>query len=168
MRHLKPRTALLQGGYTGEVVVDPHGKPPRSALLSLGKISFWLLEEWYAHLFHDKKDELLICDRYYHDLLVDPRRYRFGGPMSVARLIGKLMPQPELWLLLDAPAEVLQTRKQEVPLAETERQRHAYLEFVLAQKNHCIVNAAQALDRVVADALAAIVGALNGREGQRG
>ena len=157
MRHLKPRTALLQRGDAGGMVVDPHGKPSRSALVSLGKIGFWLLEEWCAHLFQDKKNELLICDRYYHDLLVDPRRYRYGGPMSAARLIGKLMPQPDLWLLLDAPALVLQARKQEVPLAETDRQRVAYLEFVGSQKNYRIVDASQPLDRVIADVADAVV-----------
>jgi hypothetical protein len=31
--------------------------------------------------FMDRKQTLLICDRYYHDLLVDPLRYRYGGPL---------------------------------------------------------------------------------------
>jgi hypothetical protein len=62
---------------------------PRSALTSLAKILVWLMEEWYANLFWDKKGTLLICDRYYHDLLVDPRRYRYGGPAWAAKLVGK-------------------------------------------------------------------------------
>lgn len=168
MRHLKPRTALLQRGDTLATVVDPHGKTPRKALPSLVKILVWLMEEWRANLFQDKKSELLICDRYYHDLLIDPRRYRYGGPLTAARLIGKLMPQPDLWLLLDAPAPVLQARKQEVPIEETERQRHAYLEFVQSQKYHRIVDASQPLSQVIADAQAAISEVLNGMKGNRG
>ncbi|MGD0547481.1 MAG: hypothetical protein ABR991_06585, partial [Terracidiphilus sp.] len=168
MRHLKPRTALLQRGDAGVTVVDPHGKPPRSALLSLAKIFVWLLEEWRAHLFQDKKGELLICDRYYHDLLIDPRRYRYGGSMIAARLVGKLMPPPDLWVFLDAPALVLQARKQEVPIEETERQRHAYLEFVKSQKDYRIVDASQALSQVIADAEAAITGVMKGVDGKRG
>ena len=130
MRHLKPRLAFPRRGNAGAIVVDPHGKPPRSALVSVAKILIWLGEEWYATHFQDKKGELLICDRYYHDLLVDSRRYRYGGPRWIASLIGSLMPQPRLWLLLDAPAEVLQARKQEVTSEESERQRQAYLDFV--------------------------------------
>jgi thymidylate kinase len=117
------------------------------------------MEEWYAYLFRDRRDALLICDRYYHDLLIDSIRYRYGGPMWVAKLIGKLMPQPDLWVLLDAPVEVLQTRKQEVSWEESERQRQAYKDFVTAQRVHIITESVQSLDRVVIEvehAIAAI------------
>jgi thymidylate kinase len=110
------------------------------------------MEEWYANLIWDKKGTLLICDRYYHDLLVDPKRYRYGGPAWAAKLIGKLMPQPTLWILLDAPTKVLQVRKQEVTLEETARQRQAYSDFVRKQRKYVIVDASQSLDRVIADA----------------
>jgi len=163
MRHLKPTIAFPRRGEARGPVVDPHGKPPRSALVSVGKILLWLAEEWYATLFQDKKAELLICDRYYHDLLIDSRRYRYGGPRWVARLIGALMPRPRLWLLLDAPAEVLQQRKQEVPPEETARQRQAYLNFVQKQRSHAVIDASQALNKVVADTEKAITEAL--REG---
>jgi len=156
MRHLKPQIVFSQRGKDRAVVTNPHGKPPRSALISLAKIFVWLIEESYAHLFQDQTNVLLICDRYYQDLLIDPMRYRYGGPLWIAKLVGKLMPQPNLWVLLDAPAEVLQKRKQEVPLKETERQRHAYLTFVGRQKNHMIVDASQSLDRVTTDVIRAI------------
>jgi thymidylate kinase len=168
MRHLKPCLINLRPGEVITIVVDPHGKPPRSALTSLAKIFVWLLEEWYATFFQEKNQALLICDRYYHDLLVDPMRYRYGAPLWAARLIGMLMPRPRLWVLLDAPAEVLQTRKQEVSMEETLRQRNAYLSFVRSQKNHAIVDASQSLDKVIADAQHAISSALVESEGNRG
>lgn len=149
VRHLKPRLLVRRANVT--IVVDPHGKPLRSAVVSLAKIFVWLMEEWCANLFHDKNSALLICDRYYHDLLVDPVRYRYGGPIWAAKVVGKLMPQPDLWILLDAPPQVLQTRKQEVAFEETARQRSAYLTFVRNEKNFAIVDAAQSLDKVVAD-----------------
>jgi thymidylate kinase len=150
MRYLKPQLVKPQ---RGPVVINvcPHGKPPRSVLTSLAKILVWLMEEWYAHLFMDKNGRLLICDRYYHDLLIDPMRYRYGGPLRIARLVGKLMPQPSLWVLLDAPAEVLQARKQEVSRQESARQRQAYLAFVGQQRQFAIVDASQPLDKVIAD-----------------
>jgi hypothetical protein len=167
MRHLKPRFVAVLRGQPVTIVVDPHAKPPRSALLSLVKILVWLMEEWYANFFHEKKTTLLICDRYYHDLLVDPIRYRYGGPLWTARLVGNLMPQPKLWILLDAPAEVLQARKQEVPAEETARQCHAYLAFVRKQREHVIIDASQPLDRVIADVEHAIQGAVIENEGHR-
>jgi thymidylate kinase len=67
------------------------------------------------------------------------------------------MPQPRLWVLLDAPAEVLQTRKQEVSMEETARQRDAYRAFVQNQKDYVIVNAAQSLNEVIAEVECAIM-----------
>jgi thymidylate kinase len=168
MRHLKPRLAKLRPGDPVTIVVDPHGKPRRSALISLAKILVWLMEEWYANLFQDRRGTLLICDRYYHDILVDPIRYRYGGPAWAARLVGELMPQPDLWVLLDAPSEVLQARKHEVSSEETSRQRDAYGVFVRKQRNHLIVDASQSLDRVIADVAQAIAGAPNEGAGNRG
>jgi len=104
---------------------------------------------------------LVICDRYYHDILIDPKRYRYGGPISVARLIGQLMPQPDLWVLLDASTEVLQARKQEVSKEETSRQRLAYLAFAKAQKSYVVVDASQTLDNVIADVEYAVEVALD-------
>jgi thymidylate kinase len=156
MRYLKP---LLVKPQRGNAVVNivPHSQPPRSVLFSLAKIFVWLLEEWYANLFMDKRGELLICDRYYHDLLIDPVRYRYGGPTWAAALVGKLMPRPQLWILLDAPVEVLQSRKQEVSPTECARQRQAYQDFVCKQRKFAIVDASLSLDNVIADVARAVV-----------
>jgi thymidylate kinase len=168
MRHLKPRFVARLRNQPSIIVVDPHGKPPRGALLSLVKIVVWLIEEWYAQLFYEKKETVLIFDRYYHDLLVDPRRYRFGAPVWTAVLVGKLMPQPKLWILLDAPADVLQARKQEVTPEETARQCDAYRAFVRLQREHAVVDASQSLNKVIADAARAIEQALIEDAGHRG
>lgn len=156
MRHLKPQFISWRRDNRGIVVTNPHGKPLRSTPTSLAKISVWLIEEWCANILQDKKKTLLICDRYYHDLLIDPIRYRYGGPLWIAKLVGMLMPHPDLWILLDAPAEVLQTRKQEVPLAETARQRIAYLTFVRNQKHKIVVDASQSMDLVISNVMYAI------------
>jgi thymidylate kinase len=168
MRHLKPRFVAQLRNQSDIIVVDPHGKPPRGALLSLVKIVVWLIEEWYADLFYEKRETVLIFDRYYHDLLVDPRRYRFGAPIWTAALVGKFMPQPKLWILLDAPAEVLQARKQEVTAEETARQCNAYRAFVREQRHYVIVDASQPLDEVIADAAHAIEQVLIEDAGHRG
>jgi thymidylate kinase len=162
MRHLKPRMVAQLRGQPITIVVDPHAMPPRGAFLSLVKIAVWLMEEWFFTLFQEKSRTLLICDRYYHDLLVDPVRFRFGAPMWTARLIGSLMPRPKLWILLNAPADVLQARKQEVAPEETARQVGAYLTFVRSQPKHVIVDASQPLDKVIADAQHAINRSLSG------
>ena len=68
-----------------------------------------------------------------------------------------MIPKPDLWILLDAPAEVLQARKQEVSFEETARQRKAYLELVNNLPNAIVVNSAQPLDDVVLDVAKAVL-----------
>ena len=167
VRHLKPFLFIPQRGEPSAIVVDPHGRPPRSSLFSVAKIIVWLFEEWYVNCFQDRNETLLICDRYYHDLLIDPKRYRYGGPPWVAKMVGWLIPQPKLWVLLDAPAQVLQARKHEVPLNETARQRLAYLAFVRDHRNYVIIDASQSLDNVIADAERAIIEAVSESKSNR-
>ena len=94
MRHLKPHGVARLLGRPMGIVVDPHAKAPRGALISLIKIVVWLAEEWCEVIFREERGTCTICDRYYHDLLVDPRRFRFGAPLGTAAWIGRLMPQP--------------------------------------------------------------------------
>jgi len=152
--HLRPAlgraTTTKEGGYP---VTDPHKSPPYGLFVSGIKILYFLFDYGVGYLVKIqpllRQQMIVFFDRYYHDLLVDPRRYRYGGPMWLARLAGKMIPSPDMFLLLDASPEVLQGRKQEVSFAETARQREAYLQFVLAQKNGVVVDASQALNQVV-------------------
>ncbi len=59
----------------------------------------------------------MLNDRHFLDILVDQRRYRYGGPLWLLRLIRRLIPKPDLVNLLDAPPKVLQARKQELSFA---------------------------------------------------
>jgi thymidylate kinase len=137
-------------------VVDPHGKRPHAKWLSAAKVFYLLFYYWWGHFFKVrpllKRNTVVVFDRYYHDMLVDPKRYRYGGSAWLARLAGWLIPKPGLWILLDAPADVLQSRKQEVPFAETVRQRKEYLKQIKKMKNGVVVDASKILDEVVADA----------------
>jgi thymidylate kinase len=94
---------------------------------------------------------LVVHDRHLVDVLVDPRRYRYGGPAWLLRLLWRLIPRPDLVILLDAPPEVIQARKQEVPFAETARQRQAYLALVGSMRNGRVVDAGRPLEQVAGD-----------------
>ena len=152
-------------------VTDPHRDPPRSWPLSTVKIIYWLIDYivgyWWKVWPARFRTSLITFDRYYHDLLIDPLRYRYGGSMWLAAWIGNLVPKPDLWLLLDAPADVLQARKQEVPLEESARQRIKYRNFVNEFENSVVINANQPLDQVIVDVNAAILNFMARRTRQR-
>jgi thymidylate kinase len=110
---------------------------------------------------------LVFHDRHLVDALVDPRRYRYAGPSWLLRLIWRLIPKPDLILLLDAPPDVLQARKQEVPFEETTRQREAYRKLVGTFRNGYVVDTARPLEQVVEDVSDVILGQLTRRVARR-
>src|SRR5256886_10677484 len=87
----------------------------------------------------------------YTTLFRSPVRLRRRGWMALAARLRRLVPGPDLYLLLDAPPAITQARKQEVAPAETARQRVAFLELVRGRRNAHVVDASQPLDDVVAD-----------------
>jgi len=145
--HFRPRN-----GAGGVPVTEPHAQPPRSWPLSLAKLVLYLVDYVAGYWLRVRpalvRFNLIFFDRYYHDLLVDSRRYRYGGPMGLARFVGRLVPKPDLFIVLDLPAEVAHARKPEVELNEAHRLRQRYLELAREVGAH-VVDASRPLDEVV-------------------
>jgi thymidylate kinase len=96
--------------------------------------------------------KLILFDRYFPDCLIDPKRYRLPAScVGMAGVVAKLLPKPDLSVVLDAPATVLQQRKCEVTPAESERQRKDYLMRLATGPNAVVVDAARPLVKVVED-----------------
>jgi len=153
-RHLRPGLfkPVLAGPPTPPDA--PHSRPARNLAASVAKCLFWLLDYTvgYQALVRPAlvRSTLVLFDRYLLYVLVDPRRYRYGGPAWLIQALWWLAPKPDLVILLDAPAEVLQARKRDLPLEETERQRAAYRELVGNLANGHVVDAAQSVGQVAA------------------
>jgi thymidylate kinase len=131
---------------------DPHGQAPRGMIGSVLKLG-WLWINWWGgwltHLGRASRGGFVIFDRYHGDLIVDPRRYRYGGPMWLARLASRWMPQPDRVIFLDADSDVLLSRKQEVSAAALESARAKYLALCGAGSCFRVVDASGSLDQVV-------------------
>jgi thymidylate kinase len=168
-RHLRP--GRLPKNSNTEPVTNPHAKPVRSKIGSHLKLLYF----WSQYLFGNVLwlypryvcSTLVIFDRYFHDLLADPLRYRYGGSLNIARQLGRTLTQPDLVFILDAPAEVLQSRKQEVSLAESARQREAYQSLVKEFNNAHIINTNQPVEQVINDVLLQVLNFLESRTHQR-
>jgi thymidylate kinase len=142
-------------------VTAPHSQPARGALASLGKLIYWLLDCWLGYLVTIRpaiaRSRLVIFDRYLPDILVDPRRYRLPDScLWFARMLVSLAPRPQLCILLDASAEVVQQRKREVSPAESRRQRSAYLAMFEILPNAVRVDASRPVAETVQELIAAI------------
>lgn len=111
----------------GKPVENPHASKTHGKAKSVVKLLFWLVEYNLGNIFFNKKNKLMIFDRYFYDIIVDPKRYCYGASKSIALFVAKFIPKPDLLIILDAPTNVIQKRKKEVPHSETERQRKEYL-----------------------------------------
>jgi thymidylate kinase len=149
--HFRPR--FRRHERPAPAVTDPHGKPPRGWLLSIFKLLHWLADYWYGYLAilrpARRRSSVVFFDRYYPDVLVDPRRYRLpSSTRSFAKVLAQWVPQPDLYVVLDVPAELLQERKNEVTSQESRRQRIAYLQMFRSLPGTFLVDAAGPLDDV--------------------
>lgn len=116
--------------HIGPPATDPHHNKSRGLVLSLVAL-FSLMGRWWIgygmRMWHRRvKREVILSDRYYRDLLVDQKRYVYGGPVWLARRLFGFLPRPDLTLFLLADAETIHSRKAEVTLEELERQLKAY------------------------------------------
>jgi thymidylate kinase len=149
---------------------QPHLLSPRGAFASMVRAAYWLVYALLSQVVLRvvlARAALVMYDRHFVDILVDARRYRYGGPDWVLQWVWRLMPKPDLVILLDAPAEILQQRKQEVPLAVTVRQRDAYLALVRSIPNGHIVDADQSREAVTDQVARVVLRYLAGRVADR-
>ncbi|TXZ07024.1 hypothetical protein FXE63_13830 [Vibrio mimicus] len=106
---------------------NPHGKMKHGVCKSLVKLVYWFLEYRLGINRLQKSNKVRLFDRYFYDILVDPSRYCYGASPICSRIVAKLIPKPKLLVIVDAPTDVIQQRKQEVSWQETDRQRSRYL-----------------------------------------
>ena len=150
---------------------DPHNQIPRGYLGSIAKLFYSLglyVFGYWTKVYPLKiKSTLVIFDRYYHDILVDPKRYRHGGEKFWVKLVGYFVPKPDVWLLLDVPATVIQQRKAEVTPEECERQVIAYRKLFEKLDNAFIINANQTPEQVIYDTEEVLIQYLKNRTTKR-
>jgi thymidylate kinase len=165
--HLRPHFGRRSG--EGPPVTDPHGRRRRGRWSSLAKLSLWWADcvVGYAIAVRPalRRRALVVFDRYVDDLLVDPRRYRYGGPMGLARAVVAWTPRPHLFVFLDAPDAVLRERKREVSATETARQRRDYLALAARLPRAFVVDASRRLDEVVGEVRSLMAATQNGGRG---
>lgn len=154
---------------TGNEITEknPQGKKIRGVLLSFLKLLYLLYVYTKGHIMYvlPKKirSTLTIYDRYYDDILVDPLRYQNGTPKWMVKMIGTFIKEPDLWIVLDCPTDVIQARKAEVSPEETERQRFEYLNIAKTKRNCIVLNTNREINDISIEASRLISKVLNQR-----
>ncbi len=171
--HLRP--SLLRSSANGQgPQTDPQGQTPRGFLSSTAKLLYIWADYVLGYYTLVRpllvRSKLVVFDRYYHDLLIDTRRFRYAGPQWLTRLVAAMIPLPDLILVLDAPGEVLQARKQEVAPEESARQAAAYcaiVNTVSLRGRAVLIDATCPLDRVVSECVVKTLALVKNRTGKQ-
>ena len=132
--HLRPYLFLLD---RRTVISNPHiNKSLHSKTISLIKILVWLfIYKFFFLLNRNKKNQLIIFDRYAHDILIDPLRYKHNLPNILTKFLLSLFPAPNLWIFLNPSLKIILSRKNELPIYELRRQIKKYKIFFRKSKN---------------------------------
>jgi thymidylate kinase len=139
-------------------------KRVRKSVRSTLRLTNRLAEEWYRQLIamsHLRRGRIVLFDRHfvadYHaaDVASSPRTW---SRRAHGWLLTHAYPQPELVIMLDAPAEVLFARKGEGTIASLTRRREEYLQLGTTLEHFAVVSATQPLDEVVAEVTGIIRG----------
>lgn len=162
--HLKPILQKDSGEH--KVVSDPHQHKPYSLLKSYIKLLFFVYQYnkgWVYNIVPLKsKSSLVIFDRYYDDILVDHKRYRYSGSKSAAKFIRNFIPKPDLYFVLTTNANIIHKRKQEVAIEELERQIKGYRSLV-DDKRYINIDVSKTPKEIVSEISNIIVSKINER-----
>jgi energy-coupling factor transporter ATP-binding protein EcfA2 len=124
-----PRAGALLGRSVGNTST-PHAKAPHGRILSVVVLLYYWLDffvgGWLKTWVLKRRGELIVMERGWQDIGVDARRYRLQVPPMLVFAMARLLPAPDLILVLEAPSEVLLDRKQELPASELGRQADAW------------------------------------------
>lgn len=150
--HHRPRVLPARTTHSGPVT-EPHAHPPYSRWLSEVKVLYLFLDYalgWRLRVRPFlRSGGVVLLERGWLDLAVDPLRYRLHPGTRLARLVRSLLPQPDLAVVLEADPATLTGRKMELPPEELTRQAAVWRALGIGRPVE-FVDATLPLDMVVA------------------
>ena len=172
--HWRPGVLPRPGSVLGAAEGDssrPHARPPHGRALSLALLGYYwldfLLGAWVRVWPKSVRSGLVVIERGWDDIAVDPRRYRLDVNPSMVRTLGTLLPGPDLVLVLEAPPGVIASRKAELTTDEVARQTREWQRMVTRDNRAVVLDAAQEPEGLVNQAREAIIRRLETRASAR-
>ena len=157
--HFRPHYFANAGAYKfcnktveEKVNPNPHDKKMNGKVKSILRFFFYnmdfILGTWFKVNVMKIKKKLVIFDRYYYDYYADMKRYQYSLSPMVAKIFAWSIPKPDIIFVLDAPADILYARKQELTVGEIDRQRKIYRNFAKCNSRAILVDATQTSEEV--------------------
>jgi hypothetical protein len=130
VRHWRPGLLPRPGSLLGRPAPEPGPDgllPPRRhpGRLHWLRLGYYFVDFTLGHFLRDRPEssklKVVLYDRHALDMAVDPVRYGLSSSRG-ARLFGRLIPSPDLVILLHDDARRIRARKQELEESEIIRQ----------------------------------------------
>jgi thymidylate kinase len=163
-RHWRPGLLPAAGDLVGAEKGDPsrpHAREPHGELMSLALLAYdWLdffLGSWLLIVPRRARGSLVVMERGWFDIAVDPRRYRLSVPRRLVELAGRLLPGPDLVVVLRAHPLLLTERKAELPEAELLRQMRRWDDVSFSRRTSRLsLDASESVEQLLARTMAAL------------
>jgi thymidylate kinase len=137
----------------------PQAQPSYPPWLATIKVAYLALDQLAGWAFvvrpFVQSGGWVVFERGWSDLTVDPRRYRLPTGGTLPGRLGRLLPQPDLTVVLEAPPAVVHERKSELSVEEIERQAAAWRSMVRRDARALRLDAAAATETNVRAIVAA-------------
>lgn len=141
----------------------PHSAGTHRLPISMAKLAGAFADFYLDHATLTRNQlrgcSLIAWDRYFHDLAVDTKRYRYDGPDWFPEMLVRSMPVPDrfLGIVLDAEPERIRGRKPELPLEEIRRQQERYRKIAREMPRTVLVKNEGAIEEAITNVLRIIV-----------
>lgn len=130
----------------------PYQYDVYNPILSFVKILYLYLRFFFNYFFALYRkiisSKLVINDRYYQDVIIDPKRYRIGSFISFLNFIFKFLPTPDLVIILDTKLNSLVKRKQEFDIKKIKNLTLKYKDYVKKDKNCHLIKSDNTIENI--------------------
>jgi len=130
-RHWRPGLLPPLGRLAGRSDRSPGPVAPRrdAGSFELLRALYYFADTWIGGMtvdrFSSARQRLILYDRCFLDMAIDPLRYGLSSPIWISRL-WRWLPAPDLIVLLTAAPAAVSARKDDLPAAEIQRQMEAW------------------------------------------
>lgn len=156
---LRPR--LIRGLSPPQPAERVRRQTPRGRFAAALKVLMFAVDYWLGYWFMLRprmvRSTLVISNRYYDDIFADPGRYRLVRPRAFARALLPWIPRPHLWLIFDAPSEVLHQRNHDMTPDESARQRQEYRRVLKGFQHVVVLDARDSTEEIGVHAQQAVL-----------
>ena len=150
---------------------NPHNVVLNNPVKSFARFMFYNIDFIFGSLLRiypqKIRRNLIIFDRYYYDYFADMKRYQYNLPECIPALFSWSIPKPDIVFILEAPADVLYQRKQELTIEEINEVNSQFRKNSKYFGNSYFINVNRSVEDITREIRMIVIKYLTERENRR-